>query len=528
MSTSPQVTFLQSAGQVDAYDFIEVTLRLEGAPPENPFTQVSVSGDFQQFGRERIQVQGFCDSLDGRLYRVRFMPAQPGDYAYRITFQWGAFEQSHTGSFHVMDAGRRGLVRVDPAFPYHFQYAGTAEHYFWNATTAYALMGWQEEVIYQILDRLHRLQINRIRVGLSSARVELGRAWFEAVFPSEQFTFLTNPWVAERPESVADPGFDPLRYNVAYWQKFEHLLRYARQRDIQVSVVFYVDGYRPGVDPFGPQRKGGWEEQHFYRYAMARFGAFSNVMWDITNEWRLFRDENWVEWMGNLFELYDPYAHLTSCHGHEFFPFKASPWADFTMYQQWDESGGNAPMLARRADQVASGHLKPVINEEFGYEDHYPGYGGGKQPPARSADNRRRLAWEIVMAGCYATTGERAVPLGGWINGRGADDTMLTGYSHMLTFFTSFPWWQMQPHNELVDGWNLCLAEPGQQYVVYMPRGGAVTVSLAPGRYQAGWYNPRQGQSQPVGLIDASGPWTSPAAPDSEDWALRLERVTPK
>jgi hypothetical protein len=63
----------------------------------------------------------------------------------------------------------------------------------------------------------------------------------------------------------------------------------------------------------------------------------------------------------------------------------------------------------------------PQVNREYGYEDHYPGkWGGGLKPPARSADNRRRLAWGMSMAGGYQTTGERADrgTAGGRIRGR--------------------------------------------------------------------------------------------------------------
>src|SRR5262245_39127724 len=116
------------------------------------------------------------------------------------------------------------------------------------------------------------------------------------------------------------------------------------------------------------------------------------------------------------------------------------------MYQSWDEKGGYAFMRGNRDAQLAVKRPMPQINEEYGYEDHYPArWGGGRKAPARSADNRRRLAWEMYMAGGYQTTGERADTGtgwgpdtgGGWINGRGdASMKMLTGYAHIRTFFT--------------------------------------------------------------------------------------------
>jgi hypothetical protein len=98
---------------------------------------------------------------------------------------------------------------------------------------------------------------------------------------------------------------------------------------------------------------------------------------------------------------------------------------------------------------------------------------------------------------------------------------MLEGYGRIVDFFTSFPWWTAEPHDELVNNGSFCLADPGRLYAVYLPRGGAVTVRLGAGRYRAGWFNPRGGQTRP--LPAAVGPtWTSPEAPDSGDWALLL------
>src|SRR5919201_979737 len=120
--------------------------------------------------------------------------------------------------------------------------------------------------------------------------------------------------------------------------------------------------------------------------------------------------------MGTLLKTVDPYRHLTSVHGHADFLFRTSPWADFAMYQSWDE----------RADRG---------------------------------------------------TGKGADSGGGWINGRGDEQmTMLEGYGHIVTCFTGLEWWKMDPHDELVDQGAYCLAEPGRQYLVYLPAGKPATV----------------------------------------------------
>ncbi len=544
--SSDQVSFAQSAKVVEAYDYIEVTLNVAAPKVANPFTDVQVTGEFRRPGAEPIEVQGFCDAPDGSVFRIRFMPTAPGRYTYSVKYQEGdRVQQTHTGSFSARDGKRRGLVRVDPKYPWHFIWEGTGEHYFWNSNTTYALMGWKDDaVIRQAIDRQAALKVNRLRVAIIPPRVASGQQWYEpSVLTTDKFTFRLNAWVAARPDALEDPAPDVTRFNLPHWQKYERLLRYAREKGMVISVIFYVDGRVPGVDPFKKAGAGGADEQRYYAYAAARFAAFSNVMWDVTNEYRLFRDDAWAEKMGSFLKKVDPYDHLTSIHGHGDFRFMRSPWADFAMYQAWDEHGGNAFILKNRALQEKTGRIMPQINEEYGYEDHYPGpWGEGRKWPTRTADTRRRLAWEMYMAGGYQTTGERADggtgagsdTGGGWINGRGDEMmTMLVGYKHTVDFFTSIEWWKKNPRNDLIDvpaareesSSALCLAELGRQYVIYLPRGESATVKLEPGRYRASWFNPRSGKRTTIAAPVEGQTWTSPVAEDKGDWVLLLQRI---
>ena len=154
------VTFSQGAETVQAYDFLEITLNVASPDAKNPFTDASVEAQFGKVGESRpLSVDGFCDSADGSVFRVRLMPSAPGDYNYSITYRQGQFEKTHKGSFRATDGHRRGPVRVDPKYPWHFIWEGTGEHYFFNGTTAFWLMGWRDEAtIRYSIERLHRLR----------------------------------------------------------------------------------------------------------------------------------------------------------------------------------------------------------------------------------------------------------------------------------------------------------------------------------------------------------------------------------
>ena len=515
------ITFSQSATSVDVYDFVEITVQTGSPGSHNPFTEASVSGSFGKVGAtERLAVDGFCDSSDGTTFRIRFMPSSAGDYTYSVAYSGPGTAKSFEGKFQAINGHRRGPLRVDPNYRWHFVWEGSGEHYFFNGTTAFFLVGWKDERIINFsLERLHRLKINRVR-ALVGGRVST--MYGEPVMNSEEFSVFLSPWPAVKADDFDHPGFDYSRFNVAHWQKYERMLKFARERDMTVSVIFDIaDGM---VHPVA----GSADERRYIRYAAARLSAFSNITWDLGDDLDTFRDDKWAHETGALLEGWDPYKHLATTHPvHREHQDRGSDWFGFTSIQDWSRKQ-HALMLEERQLQLKTGRIIPQTNEEYGYEDHYPKW--APEPPGDSAETLRRTAWEIAMAGAYGTAGETARrgtniwpdTGGGWLNGRSDDTTtMLNGYAHMVDFFTSFEWWKTEPHDELVSDGAYCVAEPGKTYAVYLPKGGKVTVTLKPGQYRAEWFSAMTGERVPIGPV--AGPaWTSPAAPDVNDWALLL------
>jgi hypothetical protein len=520
-AAGPGIVFTESAETVECYDFVEVTLTLKQPVAGNPFTGVIVSGGFGEVGKENIPVDGFTISPDGSVYRIRFMPARPGSYSYIVTFQQDNFTQSHAGSFQAVDGKRRGLVRVDPQYPWHFIWEGTGEHYFLNGTTAFFMMGWEDDqVIRDCITRLHGLGINRIRLLLDGRS---DRSWTEPIRPGHGFQTNLDPWVAQHPADVRAPGFDYTRFHCAYWQKFERMLRFARDQDVIISVIFGISETDVRPDAGSEDERRFFTQARDWPHSPALRGTWATT-WTRTAPC-------WTHEMGTMLYRLDPYRHLATSHPrrnqHQ---DRTSTWFSMTSFQQWTRPL-HAWMLDQRLQQERTGRIIPQINEEYGYEDHYPDWAPYKAPAA-SAEGNRRAAWEMVMAGCYQTTGEtarrgtgvRPDTGGGWVNGRGDSTmTMLQGYAHMARFFTSLPWWQTDPHDELVDR-GYCLAEPGNLYVVYLPNGGDATVKLSAGRYEVKWFNPRTG-AYAASSVAAGPAWTSPAAPDKEDWVLLFRRM---
>jgi len=522
LAVPANVTF--SAGPsapIDRFDFAEITVNITGPDVHNPFEDATVIGTLgTSDGRHHWTVEGFADSEDGSVFRIRFMAPIATTYNYTVTYRQAGFERSSSGSFSAVEAHRRGILVVDPAYPWHFLWQGTGEHFFFNGTTAFFLMGWKDEhTIRFSIERLHRLKINRMRVAIAGREDTM---FGEPVMNGPNWSVFLTPWPAQNTEDYYHPGFDYSRFNLPYWQRFDRMLKIARDLDLNISLV--LDMNDSHVHP----EAGSTDEHRYIRYAVDRLAAFSNITWDLGDDLDLFRDDRWTHETGTLLQGWDPYQHLETSHPvHIEHQDRASAWFGFTSYQEWSRDQHRL-ILESRTLQEKTGRIIPQTNEEYGYEDHYPLWA---LPDSDSADVLRRTAWDIAMAGGYQTAGETARQGtniwpdlgGGWMNGRGDDTmTMFLGYGHMVDFFTGFPWWKTNPHDELVDNGNYCLADPGKTYAVYLPRGGKVTVQLAPGRYHALWFSATTGERIDLPPIDGAR-WTSPEAPDHHDWALLIE-----
>ena len=108
------------------------------------------------------------------------------------------------------------------------------------------------------------------------------------------------------PEDIYHPGFDYSRFNVDYWQKFDRAIRFARERDMILSLVLDMNDSR--VHP-APESADEWR---FIRYAVARFSAFSNITWDLGDDLDQYRDDAWTHATGQKLKELDPYKHLAT------------------------------------------------------------------------------------------------------------------------------------------------------------------------------------------------------------------------
>ena len=85
----------------------------------------------------------------------------------------------------------------------------------------------------------------------------------------------------------------------------------------------------------------------------------------------------------------------------------------------------------------------------------------------------------------------------GWIAARAA-------MGHTRTYASRTDFATLKPQNELSTT-NYCLANPGQEYLVYQPGSGRFSVNLEAGNYDTEWFNPTTGAIAAKGAITSAG-----------------------
>jgi hypothetical protein len=171
---------------------------------------------------------------------------------------------------------------------------------------------------------------------------------------------------------------------------------------------------------------------------------------------------------------------------------------------------------------------KPVLNTENGYE--YLRGDPTSKKQVHHTDKVRHSSWRIVCAGGYFAAGFHGTLAhsDAWnkldapnhysfiVRDEGAGDQLGILYK----FFTTVPFWRMQPFDSVTGNAVVAFAEPGKEYVVYLPQGGGVTVDLSAAKQSltVRWLNPRTGEIQDAGEVrggDARAAFTPPFGDDA-------------
>lgn len=373
---------------VEKWDVFEV--EVPGKSDGNPFTDYTIRGTFR--GKEETRtVDGFYDG-DG-VYRVRFMPSFEGEYTFTVE---GSFsEEKHSGTFQAVKPSpdNHGMVRV--SHTYHFAYEDGTPYYS-IGTTCYVWELQSEELQKKTLETLKNSAFNKIRFCIFPKHYDYNLG--EPIsYPYEgtpmDSSVLTKENFKEYDGCPEGNHFDYKRFNVKHFQHIDDCIRKLMELGIQADLIVMHPYDRWGFSEMSPEC-----DDLYWKYLIARVGAFRNVWWALANEYDLFPKktlEDWERYARIICEK-DVYSHLRSIHNCRPFYDHSRPWITHCSIQRQDLYKG-----AELVNEWRERYRKPIVLDEIAYEGNIQ-HGWGNI----SGQEMVRRFWEAFCRGGYPGHGE--------------------------------------------------------------------------------------------------------------------------
>lgn len=451
----------------------------------NPF-QIPFSATVSGPGRIVLSVPGFYDG--NGTWKVRVSPTVEGPWSLVTKSDVTELDGRQAAFTCVANANPNlhGPLRVDKANPHHFVFEDGARFF---------LQGYEYDWLWALdmgapgvptvetsLDLLARHGFNY--VILNSYAHDTG--WRkDKAGPDDYGPPARYAWEG------SNEAPDHSRMNLAFWQHYDRVMEALHQRGIQAHMLMKV--YNKQVK--WPAR-GSAEDDLFFRWLIARYAAYPNVIWDFSKEAHNEKDADYKFGRLRFLRANDPYRRLVTVHDDDKLNDSGAldELTDFRADQQ--HANWRAVILRQRARRAW-----PVVNVEFGYE-HGPGglddktYGTTQEP-----EEVVRRAWEIAMAGGYTAY---YYTYTAWDVVRPLDVPLGYAYfKHFGDFWRSTEFWKLEPADALVgDGW--CLAIPGREYVVFQNTAAPFTLKIAGAKspMTAEWFNSHTGRRIAAGSFN--------------------------
>lgn len=339
------------------------------------------------------------------------------------------------------------------------------------------------------------------------------------------------------------PRFDLSRFEQSYFDRLRERVQSAGRRGIYVSIMlfegwgtqfageawvghpFNAANNSTGVDG-DPDRTGKGlavytlqapavtrVQEAYVRKVIDTVGDLDNVLYEISNEAGPYS----TEWQ---------YHMIRFVKEHEATKAKQHPIGMTFQYQ----GGSNQTLFHSPADWISP---NPDATDGYSYQENPPPADGSKVILADTdhlwgIGGNQGWVWKSFCRGLnplfmdpYLHETFYARPMAGldpnW-------DPVRNSLGHTRRYAERMDVARAKPSEEIASS-GCCLAVPGEEYLVYLPDGGSVTVDLSAvsGELTVEWFDPSQAQTHPAEAI-AGGGATGFQAPFGGDAVLYLKR----
>jgi hypothetical protein len=463
-------------------------------------------------------------------------------------------------------------IRLHPENPHYFQYEGKPAILITSAEHYGAVLNLDFDYL-KYLDTLARDELNytRIFTGVYIEREGSFNIKNNTLAPATGR--VITPWARSNQPGYINGGnkFDLEKWNPAYFQRLRAFVQHAALRDVIVEVTLFSSIYREQHWQYSPlhpannvngTRIDKWTNAHtldngnllghqekMVRQIVRRLNAFDNVFFEIQNEpW----SDQTVPSL--LLNPSDPDSAKTW--------YKRSDLASDAALA-WQEK--IASVIADEESRLPKKHLiaQNYCNFKFPIRDvdphvsilnfHYAwpeaatwnygwdrvigfdesGFAGREDAAYRSQ------AWHFILSGGGLFNNLDYSFVVGHEGGTAKDDAPGGGSARLRTqlkvlkdFIESYNFAKLHPDQTTVKkspgAVTRTLAEPGQQYAVYLDGGPQCTLTLAlpKGAYQTTWINTQTGATEQTEKITPTDGLAEIASPTyDEEIALRIVAV---
>lgn len=479
-----------------------------GMGDPNPF-KIPVEVAFTDPDDRVYTVPAFYDGdgaggLDGNIWKARFSPDDAGTWTY-VTSSVEESLNGLSGSFQVSDnvGCQSTLTSGLPDFSCTGRLEFVGEHYLRFTNGEYWLKGGANEP--------EDFMVPGVNAGFSSKQAAIDYLASKSI--NSIYLMLDNidgdrkniwPWVGE---TQVEAKLNHERFDVAKLAAWENILDMIQQRGLVLHIVFEDDSAWIGFN-----------RAMYYREIVARFGHFNGLYWNMAEEYNEVYSANQIKDFAQTLSDLDPYGHPITVHQQggltNWEPFLGDSRFDLTSFQTSSEpqNSAAADWFERVAD---SGKTIPVAFDE-----------STRLLISTERDKFRHVAWSVYAGGgnyeVYTRLGSAGYP---------EYEHIFADLGRAKKFLSALDYWEMSPQNGLLtSGQGYVFAQGGETYLIYLPGGGAITLDLSinESKYEATWFNPRDGSNLVFGHITGGEPKDF-LAPDSQDWVLllRVDHSTP-
>jgi hypothetical protein len=296
---------------------------------------------------------------------------------------------------------------------------------------------------------------------------------------------------------------DHAKLNLKYWRHYDQVIDAMHRQGIQAHIFIKV--YNKMVN--WPARNSP-EEEMYFRWLIARYAAYPNVIWDFSKESYNEKDKDYLKGKLKYIRETDGYHRLLTVHDDDV-PYNRG---DYDTLLDFHTDQGHEKIHDVVVQQRARKQW-PVANVETAYEQGPGGSTDKTYNVVQTPEETLRQAWEVAMGGGYMAY---YYTYTAWDVVRPRDTP--PGYEYFRKFgefWRSTQYWLMEPSDKLVsEGW--CLANEGREYVVFLNKAKPFTLEIDKSTVplKATWFHPQTGKTEEAVLLGNGTASLSPPA----DW----------